>query len=120
VTPPLRGHEPRVRQNVDMPSRVSASSIPDGASRARKGIDGTARTLVLRFLMGAPNSTQPEVVEHTGISPAAARLALGDLEQLGYVKADVERPRKGRHVKYAAVRGAFSEDLEALTSWLLS
>jgi hypothetical protein len=116
----MRGHGPRVRQNVDMPSRVSASSIPDGASRARKGIDGTARTLVLRFLMTTPNSTQPEVVQHTGISAAAARLALGDLEQLGYVKADVERPRRGRHVRYAAVRGTFSADLEALTSWLLS
>jgi predicted ArsR family transcriptional regulator len=103
-----------------MPSRVNASAIPDDASRARKGIDGTSRTLVLRYLMGAPDSTQPEVAEHTGISPAAARLALGDLEQLGYVKANIERPRKGRLVRYAAVRGAFSEDLEALTSWLLS
>lgn len=103
-----------------MPARVSASSIPDSASRARKGLDGTARTLVLRYLMTTPNSTQPEVVEHTGISPAAARLALGDLEQLGYVKANVERPRRGRHVKYAAVRGAVTSDLEALTSWLLS
>lgn len=120
MAPPLRGQGHRVGQNVDMPSRVSASSIPDGASRARKGIDGTARTLVLRFLMSAPNSTRPEVAEHTGISEATARLALGDLEQLGYVKADIERPRKGRHVRYSAVRGVFSEDLEALTSWLLS
>jgi len=103
-----------------MPSRVNASAIPSDASRARKGLDGTARTLVLQFLLTAPGSTIRDVVYSTGISPAAAGLALGDLEQLGYVKADVVGPRKGRLVRYAAVRGAVTEDLEALTSWLLS
>jgi hypothetical protein len=103
-----------------MPSRVSTSTVPDDASRARKGIDGTARMLVLRYLLNAPDSTRPQVAAGTGISAAAAGLALGDLEQLGYVKADLDGPRNGRLVRYAAVRGAVAQDLDALTSWLLS
>jgi hypothetical protein len=103
-----------------MPARVDASDIPADASRARKVVDGTARMLALKYLLGAPNSTRPEIADGAGISTAAAQEELLALEHLGYVTVDVQGPRNGRLIRYTAVPGAVGQDLEALTSWLLS
>jgi hypothetical protein len=109
-----------VVQNEGMPARVDASDIPEDASRARKVVDGTARILALKYLLGAPNSTRPEIADGAGISPAAAQEELLELERLGYVTVDVRGPRNGRLIHYTAVPEAIGQDLAALTRWLLS
>ena len=46
-------------------------------------------------------------------------IALTDLEEAGYVTADVEGQRNGRTVRYSADRGKFVDDLSLLWSWMV-
>jgi DNA-binding transcriptional ArsR family regulator len=74
---------------------------------------------VLRFLLDNPDSSRTSIVSGTGVSQGSASVALRELEELGYVTADIEGPRKGRSVRYVANRGVLTDDLTAFMAWML-
>ena len=102
-----------------MPSRRDPSDIPERAAVAYRAIAGSSRLIALRFLLDHPDSTVADVAEATGVSLASARVSLTDLEQAGYVRADVEGQRNGRTVRYSVDRGVFVDDLGMLWSWMV-
>lgn len=106
-------------QNGAMPSRLELADVPPRAAAAHKAISGHARMTVLRFLLDNPGSSRPGIVAGTGVSQGSASVALRELEELGYVTADVEAPRKGRSVRYSANRGVLTDDLTAFVAWML-
>lgn len=106
-------------QNRRMPSRLELADLPPRAAAAQKAISGTARVSVLRYVLDHPGSSRPGIVAGTGVSLGSASVALRELEELGYVAADVEEPRKGRTVRYSANRGILTDDLTAFMAWML-
>lgn len=105
--------------NGGMPARRDAPQMPDRAAAAHQAIAGTTRMTTLRYLLDHPASTRPQIADATGMSTASARVALVDLEGLGYVTADVEGPRNGRTVRYSANRSALTDDLTSFVAWML-
>lgn len=93
-----------------MPSRITA---------IQKAIASTSRLETLRFLLQVGSATKTELVSATGMSLAAARDAVDELEQLGYVLPDIPRPHDGRLVHYSARRDTITDDLAALVAWTL-
>lgn len=106
-------------QNGAMPARLELADFPPRAAAAHKAISGHARMSVLRFLLDNPSSSRPGIVAGTGVSLGSASVALRELEELGYVTADVDAPRKGRTVRYTANRGVLTDDLTAFMAWML-
>jgi DNA-binding transcriptional ArsR family regulator len=95
--------------------------MPDAASRALRAISGPTRMRTIRYLAEHPDSTAPAIIRGTGA--AAVHAALGELEDLGFVRADIPAgERHGRTVRYqldgARLRGAV-DDLHAWLRHLL-
>lgn len=108
-----------LRHNKVMPSRLDAPDMPRRAAAAQKAIASSSRLTAIRFLLNRPSSSRPEIVAATGMSPATARIALLELEELGYVSVDIDGPRNGRSIRYSANRAALTDDLSALFAWTL-
>jgi DNA-binding transcriptional ArsR family regulator len=122
VAPDLSGHtavRQAPRHNGAMPSRRDPTDMPERAEVAYRSISGSSRMMTLRFLLDHPRSTVAAIADATGVSPASARVSLTDLEEAGYVTADVEGQRNGRTVRYSADRGKFVDDLSLLWSWMV-
>lgn len=107
--------------NGGMPSRREFSDgMPDPARAAHQAIAGPARLEAVRFLLAHPASTRSELVNGTGVSTNAGRVALEQLEDLGYVTADVPADaRNGRTVRYTADRQRLTADLAALLAYVV-
>lgn len=109
----------RLGHNKGMPSRLDAPDMPSRAAAAHKAIASSSRLTTIRFLLDRPGSSRPEIVTATGMSAATARIALLDLEELGYVSVNIDGPRNGRSIRYSANRAALTDDLSALFAWTL-
>lgn len=108
-----------VGQNREMPSRLDPE-MPERVACALKAVSGNARLLILRFLLAHPESTRPAIMEASGMSAAGTRTALLELEESGYISADVDgNKRNGRTVRYTANRALLTDDMLAFTAWLL-
>jgi DNA-binding transcriptional ArsR family regulator len=93
--------------------------MPPRAAAAHEAISGTSRLIALRFLLQNPGITRSQLVEGSGLTPSTARIVLRELEELGYVEADVAGDRNGRSVHYTARRDVLTDDLTAFVAWML-
>lgn len=93
--------------------------MPERAAAARDAIAAPVRLSTLHFLLRAPGSTRTQIAAGTDNDVSSVRAALVELEQLGFVTADVAEPRNGRTVRYSASRGAVTDDLVSFVAWML-
>ncbi|MEA9986083.1 hypothetical protein [Subtercola sp. RTI3] len=105
--------------NIEMPSRLNSPDMPPGAAAAHKAVSSSSRLATIRYLFDFPGARRSDIVSATGMSAAAARTALIELEEFGYVTADVGVPRNGRNVRYTVNRAALTDDLTAFVAWTL-
>ncbi|MCS5498212.1 winged helix-turn-helix domain-containing protein [Cnuibacter physcomitrellae] len=101
-----------------MPSRRELSGMPGRVAMAYRMIAGASRVMTMRYVLDNPGASVAEIADATGVSLASARVSLADLEEAGYVVADVEGPRNGRIVRYSADRRQFVDDLGLLWAWM--
>ncbi len=108
--------------NGQMPSRRAApTSMPDPAARAREAFAATARVEALRFLALHPASTRTAIARGAGLAMNTTRTVLAQLEELGYVTADVEQGhRQGRAVRFSLDRGQLVADAGVLLAYIVS
>lgn len=111
---------PRFGQNGTMPSRRErAADMPTAADRAFHALSSRARVEVLRFLISNSDQARPEIAEATGLSAPTVRIALEDLERLGYLTASAAPgERHGRRVTYSASASKLAEDHQALAAYI--
>lgn len=114
--------KPAIRQDVAMPVVLpTPEGMPKIADNLQKAFGNTPRILVLRFLLGRPDSTRNEIVEGTGLRPGTIYSALRELEEYTLISAQLpEGERNGRHTTYRADRQAVSSGMVALSAWLFS
>lgn len=93
--------------------------MPERAAAVHHAVSGTSRLIALHWLLEHAGSTRSELADATGLTASAARFALRELEQLGYVTADIRGARKGRVIRYTATRPVLTDDLTAFVAWLI-
>lgn len=108
-------------QNGHMPARLpSPSGMPDDAARARTVMGSVSRVDVMRFLNKNGRSTTAEILEGTGLRGNTARKALRELEELGFVTADLPADGRSGHVVHFQPNTAeVTAALLAFTSWFV-
>jgi DNA-binding transcriptional ArsR family regulator len=108
-------------QNGQMPARLpSPSGMPDDAARARTLMASVSRVDVMRFLNANGRSNISQILEGTDLKANTARKALGELEQLGFVTADIPvGARSGFVVHYEPNTKEITVALMAFTSWFI-
>lgn len=103
-----------------MPKRRERSAdMPESADRAFHALSSRARVEVLRMLLSNPDQTRPQIVDGTGVGAPTVRLALEELERLGYL--EVSAPpgeRHGRRVTYSVLADKLRADHAALTAYI--
>ena len=109
----------RLGQDREVPARLDVPTMPERVAAAHKAISGTSRLRTLRFLLDSPGSTRTQISEGSGISTTSLQPTLLELEQLGYVSANIEGPRNGHTIRYTANRAAITDDLTAFVAWTL-
>ncbi len=95
--------------------------MPEAADRAFHALASRTRVEVLRALSSVPNLSRPEIVENTGLTPSSVRIALEELERLGYVEVSVPvGERHGRRVTYRAAIDRLRADQTALADYIFA
>lgn len=80
-----------------------------------------SRVDVMHFLNANGRSSIGQILESTHLKPATARKALGELEQLGFITADIPvGERSGFVVHYEPNTKEITVALMAFTSWFIS
>jgi len=108
-----------IGHNGRMPARRETPDMPERAAAVHHAVSGTSRLVTLRWLLEHAGSTRSELVDGAGLTSSAARFALRELEELGYVKTDIEGARKGRVIRYTVARPVLTDDLTAFVAWLI-
>ena len=107
------------RQDRDMPSRRPVPNMPDNVQAMHHVLGSSTRLTVLRYLLDHPRSTRQLIADDTGVSVAAAGVALRQLQEHGYVDADIPAElRVGRNPQYSVQRRRVLDDAGAFFAWL--
>ncbi|MBX3196225.1 MAG: hypothetical protein KF727_14140 [Microbacteriaceae bacterium] len=118
-TDPLEDAIASARHNVLMPTRLTAD-MPPRAAAAHRAITGTARLLVLRYVLANDDALRHDVAEGAGVSEKGAWVALRELTELGYVTTVVDESDGRGTQRFTADRARLEKDLAALVAWTIA
>jgi DNA-binding MarR family transcriptional regulator len=102
-----------------MPTRLDKTPLPDGVRRLQSVMGSLSRLQTLRCVWTEPDVDRQGIIDATGMALPSVRLALVELEEMGYVTVDQPRgQRNGRRLRYTAAPDRMKNDVEETLRWM--
>lgn len=94
--------------------------MPPRVAAAHKATGGTARLLVLRFLLANPGASRADIVAGAGAGESSAWVAVSELDELGYISRTPATSAAGRAMhRYTVNREQLQADMAEFVAWVL-
>lgn len=94
--------------------------MPPRVAAAHKATGGTARLLVLRFLLANPGASRSDIVSGAGAGEKSAWVAVRELDELGYIATVEATSTAGRTIhRYTVNREQLQADMTEFVAWVL-
>lgn len=103
-----------------MPRLFTSPELPERAAAAQRALATGPRLEVIRYLTDSPNSSAGMIREATRLNRNALRHVLEDLQEGGFVSADVDGEVRERHrLRYSVDRVALARAMSELYAYVL-
>jgi DNA-binding transcriptional ArsR family regulator len=96
--------------------------MPESVRAVLDVLSANLRVEAIKYIAGNPGATRADIAANTNMAWGTTQNVLSELEEAGYLVADVPRDeqRRGRVVRYNVDKVRLADDLGRLMGYLLA